>query len=174
MLVAYAWRAGAKLQAWPGLDQLVTDTGLHRDTLSKARKALVKRGHLRDTGERKHYAAVYELGFKEMLKNQQISSSRNAEKPTDVSADEEKKSGNTDEEMSEKRQITPITDFKQSMNSSSAQAREHAQGADAPTPEQPNDTGVRVQRGLESPIEMLRRTMPELANILPPRKVEHT
>jgi hypothetical protein len=165
VLVTYAWRAGAKLRAWPGLDRLLTDTRLHRETISKARRALEHRGYLRDTGERRHYAAVYELGLssEHLPERPHIQPEGNAEKPANPHGVAAIKCGNPDEDMSGKPRTTPLSDSEQSMNSSSAQAREPAQRGEASRTEQ----AKRVE-GFASPIDLPRRAYPELAAILPP------
>ncbi len=168
VLAAYAWRAGAKLIAWPGLDQLVADTSLYRETVSTARKGLVRHGYLVDTGQRRGYSGrvtVYRLDVTNRRGKPLIESvdkrAQSAAKAANYTPDTGGKSREEERQMppsDERGKPLQNYELNNPLNSSSAQAREQDQVA-------PNDS-MRIE-GLESPIDKIRRTMPNLAHILP-------
>lgn len=143
VLAAYAYRAGAKLVAWPGLETLAADTALYRETITAARRELVKVGHLIDTGQRRgHFGrvAVFRLNFNERQK---------PHLPADQSA---AKAAHCGDEMSGKSRTDerqkPQTDTPEKphgtcqLNSPLNSSGETAQGAEAPEPEQPKSAAL--------------------------------
>lgn len=173
VLTAYAWRAGPKLLAWPGLEQLEEDTRHYRETISIARRALVGYGYLVDTGERRGISGrvhVYRLDVTNMRQKPLIDPvDKSDQSAANAAHCGEAISGFSRRDKRQKPQTIPISEFELvNEHVQRAQAREHVQGAEAPPTEQVQGKTPRGD-GLESPIDQLRRSWPHLANILPPK-----
>jgi hypothetical protein len=168
VLVAYAWRAGAKLIAWPSLDQLVQDTRLYRESISVARRALVcHHSYLADTGQRRGKSgrvAVYRL----TLNERQLPPIKPDESAAKAAHSDDEMSGFNRSNERQLPQTIPIIDFEQSMNSSGAQAREHDQGGEAPDPEQiqgSDDLPPPPERGTPEQIARLDALLAQFPNL---------
>lgn len=157
VVLSYAVRAGAKETAWPSLDQLADDTGgYYRETLTAARRALVQRNVLVDTGERRGQSgrvAVYRVNVRQ--KPQILPVDKTAESAALAAHSDPAISGNCRSDVRQKPQI----DERQKPHGSYSVnlLNEQVQGRDAPESEQ-------VQRiaGLETAADKVRRSFPTL------------
>jgi pyocin large subunit-like protein len=144
VLVTYAWRAGGKLIAWPGLDQLEADTRLYRETITAARRALVDHGYLIDTGKRqgkRGRTVVYRLNLRQLPHSsppQSAAYAADIEDPICGFSDTNARQmpHRTVRQMPQKNLIS-----EQSIEQFSAQAREQVQAQSAATPEQVQGRG---------------------------------
>ena len=160
VLTAYAWRAGSRLIAWPGLEQLSRDTMMHSDTISAARRRVVQFGYLVDTGQRKGMSGrvtVYRLAVANTQGNRGIQS------PGKSGYSSPQTPRKTDRDTPE----NPATDtpenrgqnyeLNKSMNSSARDARERAQ----PEERQPLEPAQRAVE-IETAMDKVRRAFPNL------------
>lgn len=156
VLLAHARRAGVKLLCWPGLEDLCEFTGLHRDTVTAARRALLKMGYLVATGERRgHWGRVAVLRIN-VQQTQPIDFEQSAENPADIGKE---MSGKPSKEQPGSRAESSINEPGKPDGTVFEQPNEPVQGADAPQAES-------AQR-----VEGLRRLDEIYARMPYPRKV---